>query len=436
MSPLFAHQESGAQYLAERAHGYLADQPGLGKTRTLIRALQLVGARRPLIICPAIARTHWRHEAIEMVEERTPDYVAFPRVRSYDEIVRGGETLRAALLPDHDALILDEVHMLRTPSAQRTKLILGKGGYARLIPRVWAASGTPMWKTPDNLWTILSTLWPHVVAAHGCMTAKQWLEKFCKYRMVNIGGGRYVPKIYAINNPAELTDLLRSTMLRRTLEDVGLDVPEIFWQPWEIDATISEELREAETEVCDLEYLAARYEVFLPRETAATATMRRLVGEAKAPAIAAQIADQLDGSNEKLVVFAHHRRVLGEIALRLQRFGVAYVDGDTSQAARDEAIRAFQTGNARVFVGQTIACHTAITLTAANRVILVEPDWTANVNYQAAKRVARIGQTAGHCIAQMVSLAGTLDTAIVRQNLREVSMEREVFANTNGGAVR
>lgn len=412
-SDLFQHQQQGAEWLAERNIAILGDAPGLGKTRTLLRGLQLIGTQKPLIICPAIARTHWWQEI------KTMGCVFDPVVVSYDKVVRDDGSL-SHIADRSDHLILDECHMVRTPTAQRTKMILGRNGYARRIRRVWAASGTPMWKTPDNLWTILSALFPTVVAAHGCTTAKQWMEKFCKYRMVNVGGGKYVPKVYAVNNAAELREIMSTVMLARTMADVGLDVPEIFWQPWVIDADVSSEIKDVEKTLVIAGDPLREGDVHVAR-------LRRLVGEAKVGAVAAALADQLAASNEKIVIFAHHRRVLGQLALLLAPLGVAYIDGDTSQHSRDEAIRAFQYGTARVFVGQTIACHTAITLTAAHRVVLVEPDWTANTNYQAAKRVARIGQTAGRCVAQMVSLAGTLDEAIVRQHLREVRMTEEIF---------
>ncbi len=107
----------------------------------------------------------------------------------------------------------------------------------------------------------------------------------------------------------------------------------------------------------------------------------------------------------------------------LESFGVAYVDGDTCQAFRDERIDAFQMDpRTRVFLGQDTCCQEGITLTAARRVILVEPEWTAMKNYQLGKRVARIGQTAERCIGQLITLAGTLDEAIVAQNLRETRM--------------
>jgi SWI/SNF-related matrix-associated actin-dependent regulator 1 of chromatin subfamily A len=198
-------------------------------------------------------------------------------------------------------------------------------------------------------------------------------------------------------------------------------LPSVVWGQITLDATVGAELREAEQE-------AEKAGALTLMQSESTSRYRRLVGEAKAPAVVKHLYDELKETDQKVVVFAYHKNVLGKLALGLYEFGVAYVDGDTSQAARDKAIRDFQTDpKVRVFVGQITACQAGITLTAAQRVVIVEPDWTANVNVQAAQRVARIGQTAEHCIAQLVSLAGTLDDAIVRVNLRETRMYQEIF---------
>jgi hypothetical protein len=61
--------------------------------------------------------------------------------------------------------------------------------------------------------------------------------------------------------------------------------------------------------------------------------------------------------------------------------------------------------------------------------VLVEPAWAAYENYQAGCRVARIGQTRDHCVCQLVSLAGTLDDAVIRQHLRETALVQSLFSD-------
>lgn len=400
---LRAHQESGAAWLAERARRYLGDRPGVGKTYTLLRALQLVGAKQPIIVAPAIGRTHWRR-ASKLMDVNA-------RVFSHDEVALG--KLEGEIIPD--ALVIDEAHAYRTASAKRTKYLLGRSGLARRVPYVWPASGTPMWKHPGNLWTIIASLFPEEAHRIGIRTSGDWMHRFTTGYVHPKWGWRTT----GVKNVNELREVLSRIMIQRTLDDVGEDVPPIDWQLLPIDgqypAYLSDKDRDPDGGI-DLD-----------ERDPELATMRRELGEIKAPIVAKMLAEELDESNDKIVVFAHHRSVLNHLATALDRFGVSYIDGDTSDAERATAVDRFQTDpNRLVFLGQTHASKEVITLTSASRAVQVEPDWTANVNVQAAHRLRRIGQKR-HVAFQMVSLEGSIDQRIVRQNLREAKMEAEVF---------
>lgn len=425
MSVLYQHQIDGALWLATRQHGrgLLGDVPGTGKTRTVIKALTNAGAQRPLIISPAIARSHWFAEA---VATETYEPAREIGVRSYEEIQRGGNRLMKQLLGEskYDALVLDEIHRLSHATAKRTMQILGPDGYARRMPIVYGASGTPVPKNPSRLWTVLSALFPRVAIKHGLARFEDFIERFCTWEEQYIRG-EWRRKFFAeIKNEAEFREILDEIMLRRTLDDLGLDVPEIDWQQMRLDSgELPDDINSKAAwggPVLDLDHLE---EV---KHDPVVARMRRRLGELKAPLVVEQLASQLEDSDEKVVVFAHHRSVLETLRAGLGTFGVSYIDGDTTPHARDIAVTRFQAGTARVFIGQNIACMESLTLTAARRAVLVEPDWTADVNLQLGKRIARIGQRAEHVVVQMVVLAGTLDEGIVGQNQREVRMADKI----------
>lgn len=393
---LYEHQRTGASWLAERTRGLLTDVPGLGKTYSLLEAAALAADAPPVVICPAIVRTHWRRvaDAMDMTVH----------VFSYDEVVR-----RGALPYKPNCLLLDEIHYLKNPSAQRTKLILGKTGIARKVPIVYGASGTLVSKHPAELWPVLASLFPDVAAAHGLHTYRDFLDRFCLVYQQHIGHGRVVERIRPeLQHAAEFQEILSAISLRRTLDDVGLDVPPLDWQTLEIDL-----VTKPDEEGVDPDMPA----------NPNTARYRREVGEGKAVPAARLIAEVLDETDEKVVVFAYHRSVLDCLRAALGEYGVAYVDGDVTGTARDSAIDRFQERpGTRVFLGQNIACQTGITLTAARRVYLVEPEFTRDVNYQLGKRVARIGQTAERCVVHMLCVADSLDYSITRRNQQELQM--------------
>lgn len=426
---LYQHQIDGAAWLAERGRGYLAHQPGLGKTRTLLAAAGAAGLRRPLIISPAIVRTHWHREGVEMGWQQA-DF-SLLNVKSYDEITRGGNALMKRLLVDDkiDGLILDEAHYLKHAQALRTQQILGRDGYARRLDTVWLASGTPIPRNPAEIWTVLASLFPDVALKYGLRTYRDFVDRYCVVRIAFVRGGvrEKVVGVKAEHVP-ELRALLSEIMQVRTLDDVGLDVPAIDWQLTRLDGDTSNETPifghlMAAIQAGELQAIADEPQI---------ARMRRRLGELKAPLVVEMLRSQLEDSTGKVAVFAHHRSVLAVLREGLREFGVAYVDGDTSPNARDNQIRDFAfepDAGIRVFIGQNQACATGMDglQYATSRAVLVEPDWAADVNYQLGKRVARIGSEAGHAIVQMIALAGTLDEAIVAQNKRETEMVEQAL---------
>lgn len=423
---LRAHQVAGAKWLAERARAYLGDAPRVGKTRTILQALYNRRVERALVVCPAIVRDHWHREADAMG-------VTLADVKSYDAIVNGGVALMRHLILDKgvDALVIDEAHACKNPTTRRSKLLLGRDGYARRLGTVYAASGTPVPKHAGDLWTIVSAMFPEVAIEHGIHTHQEWLDRFCVE-------ASWAPTVYArdrrmlsgvVKNEAELRVILSKIMLRRTLDDLGTDVPPVDWQVTRL-AVGEGELLYDDMDLGTLK-MAAAYKGALAdiAMEPAIMRMRRRLGELKAPLVASLLKGELAESNEKIVVFAHHTAVIETLREELREFGVMCVIGQTARNERVKRMDRFQSDpTARVFLGQNIACKEGITLHAAARVVIVEPDWTAVVNEQLGNRVLDTSRPGRHCVAEMIALSGTLDEAIVGQNAREVRMLTKVLA--------
>ena len=422
---LFHHQSSGAEWLAQRDHAYLGDTPGLGKTRTLLTALKLRAVSRALVVCPAIVRSHWRREnaALQAVEHLV--------VMSYEEITRGGIALMQSLLMDPtEALVLDEAHYLKSPTAQRTQLLLGRNGYARRIPVVYCASGTPIPRHPGEIWTVLSSLFPGEAIAFGVQTLAKFESAYC-VKTGRFVRGRYVEKVIGMKNADRFRLLLSRFLLRR--ETGAGDTPKIWYQPLTLDAPDFPHQREDEmTPRVDVDIHFAWIADLA--NTPHIANYRRRVGEAKVAPVVKVIVDRLqDAAEPKIVIFAHHRTVLDALEVGLKEFHPARIDGSTPPTQRERALARFQQDKqCRIFLGQNDACGTGMDglQKVASTLILVEPNWVATHNVQYANRLARMGQPAPTVTIQSVCLAGTLDEWIIRQNVRELLMQEHMFTPT------
>ncbi len=125
------------------------------------------------------------------------------------------------------------------------------------------------------------------------------------------------------------------------------------------------------------------------------AEMRRLMGLALAPQIIDYAADFLEGSEEKLTIFAWHIDVLTAFEEGLSRFGTVRVDGQKSPLARQKAVDDFiHLPHKRVFLGNIQAAGTGLDglQSVCSRCYLAEPDWVPAQNEQAVSRLDRIGQ--------------------------------------------
>jgi SNF2 family DNA or RNA helicase len=409
---LFPYQQAGADFLADRTKALLADGMGLGKTAQAIVAANKIGAQTVVVICPAIARINWRRE-FDMWGAGQELYV-----ESYDTIVRRKDARQRVQDMQPDVLILDEAHYLKSRTSKRTQSIYGRycigGGLSDTAGRVWLLTGTPAPNDVSELYPHLSGLWPDLLPSD--KKFHSFITRYCHVDATPFG-------IKVIGNKKdtlpELRSNLQSVMLRRRAEDVLKDLPPIVWQEVEIEPDeISPELAALEGSE-ELKALRAVMDdetiEMADVEGVAMATLRRMTGAAKANVIGGMLADEL-GANayDKVIVFAHHKEVIKSLRALLEDFDPVVINGETTNARRQEAIDRFQTDpSCRVFIGQIQACATAVTLHAASQVVFAEASWTPSDNAQAAKRAHRIGQTRP-VMVRMIGLAGSIDAAVTR----------------------
>jgi hypothetical protein len=387
------------------------------KTLTGVHAMHLRGAHHPLVICPAIVRTHWK----KTFEEYGADGIV-PTVKSYDEIVRGGARLQDELLGYIDGIHVDEFHFLKHSTSKRTQIILGKGGYLRQVGYGQGTSGTPLDKYPTNIWTILSTFRPDIAVKYGVPSYVKFVDKFAPHETRTRHGRPYTHWFPEARNPELFAEMLSEIWLRRE----SLPGIEVLWSTVRLDAstandytTYSPVLESALTTAPDVESLAE-----IAKDPEVSRAMRRL-GEHKAAAVVALVQGELEGTDEKIVLFAHHRSVLTRLKEGLHGLGVAYIDGDVGQATRVKEIERFaQDPDCRVFIGQSQACGTGmdgLQYSGARRMLIVEQEWSAVLLDQLSHRLARHGASHPTVSAQLVALTGTLDEAVMKLNEREVN---------------
>ena len=436
--PLFPYQHEGAAFIAARPRAGLFDEPGLGKTAQAIRALDAGGLTRGIVVCPASVRNVWPGEFRKWAQVRrkvikgltNDDLNLWLRERvdvlvmSYEGASKWHNELQRDL---REFTIFDESHGLKNIASNRTRRALGSDGsgahgYARYGAYTWWLSGTPMANDPADIWTFLRYV------GGTPLSFKNFTTRY--FIAVNQGmSTSYKPRRDTL---PELKEILARYMIRRTIGQVGIQLPPLWITTQEIEGSTAEinallaahpGLDTAITSAIEKGGLQK-----LDEMAGHVTTLRRLVGEAKAPVYARQLIEELSGGKDKVVVFCAHKRPVEILCETLRHHGIRFVkiDGSVSDKARGEAVEAFQNDpEVKVFIGNIIAAGTGITLTAAPYLDMLESDWTPANNSQALKRVHRIGQSQ-HTHVRFISLAKSIDQQVSESVARKTRAIIEV----------
>jgi SWI/SNF-related matrix-associated actin-dependent regulator 1 of chromatin subfamily A len=107
--------------------------------------------------------------------------------------------------------------------------------------------------------------------------------------------------------------------------------------------------------------------------------LRQIVGNAKIEIATKWVLDFLESTNRQLVVFAQHQKVQNDIAKALTEAGVKVVriEGGQDANKRDQAVKAFQAGEAQVIVCSVRAGGTGLTPTGTRSGSACQPSPTS-----------------------------------------------------------
>ena len=228
-------QKAGIVY-ARRGNTLIGDEPGLGKT------IQGVGVsndtpsiRKVLILCPASLKLNWKREWLKWDVKGLSVGVILDGKSEFPDTDVVILNYNAKLLKNYiaaihartwDLLIIDEVHNLRNPKAQWTKMVFGYTPRPGMkdqvaIPAISAGkklylTGTPITNRPIELWPLLSSLRPDI------------FNDFVKFAFRYCGAENdgHGWNFKGASHLDELQELLRSTcMIRRLKTQVMKELP-------------------------------------------------------------------------------------------------------------------------------------------------------------------------------------------------------------------
>ena len=396
---LMPFQQQGLAFLLSSNRALLADEMGLGKTVQALAYLAATAGYPALIVVPPHLVRNWTRETqrflkmeggvrVHVIRGLTP--YELPEADVYIIhylLLRGWKSV----LPDLNArtVIFDEIQELRRAGTEKYSAASLLSSAAE---HVIGLSGTPIYNNGGEIWNVINILDFHFLGDWESFT-REW----CYGYNSNI-----------VAKPDILGEYLRAEgiMLRRTKQEVLKQLPpkrrlvqEIDWD----DALYREMISPAFARLRLLDGADESRRALI--EDQISQDERQATGCAKAPYVAAFVRTLLEGG-EKVLLFAHHHRVMDIYKKELKPYRPVFITGRETDAQKDAALNAFMLGKTDLCV-ISLRSASGLNLQRASCVVFGELDWSPAVHSQAEDRAHRIGQEDSLLCYYLVSPKGS-----------------------------
>ena len=344
-----------------------------------------------------------------------------------------GVKFAAKFLNSHKVLMaIDESTTIKTPTAKRTKSIVGLGKYAK-HRRIM--TGSPVTKNPLDLYSQCEFLSPYLLDFTSYYAFR---NRYAEMKTMHLRG-RSIQVVDEFKNLAELSDTLQNFSYRVLKEDC-LDLPPKTWTKRHISLTpdqkkVYDQMKKAAMAVLNgkvtstmtvLTQLMRLHQITCGHFTADDGSTQLIKNNR-----ITELMDILEEMEGKAIIWANYQKDVGQIIEHIQKeYGPgSVVDyyGLTPQEDRQENIRKFQNGSeCRFLVGTPQTGGYGITLTKANTVIYYSNGYDLEKRLQSEDRAHRIGQKKNVTYIDIIC-DDTVDEKIVKALRDKINIASEVL---------
>lgn len=416
---------------AFRGRALLADEMGLGKSlQALFYSYKCKSARPIVIICPASLKYNWQREAsmhLDMASEvlsgtRPPRSTwknHAPILIINYEILESWLEYLIALSPQ--IVIWDEAHYVQNRLTIRFHS-LRRLLFEANVPHRIAISGTPLTNRPAELWSTLHLLLPEEFASF-----VPFAFEFCKPKLVN-GKWDYT----GAKNLRKLHLMLRQLcMIRRTKAQVATQLPPKMRSiiPLELSPSSMREYTYASEHF--LKWLRERHPAKVHRakknpHLTRVGYLLRLCAFMKRKMVLEWVSNFYEESEEKLVIFSGHRKMIRFLEKHFSRHCVV-IDGSVTGKKRQWAVDRFNTDpKIRFAICNPKAAGVGLNMTSASNVLYCDFPWAPGVLKQGEDRIHRIGQKK-RCFIWYLAVRDTLEEKLCKLLQKKQAILDEVM---------
>lgn len=372
MINLYSFQELGVERLMQ-GNCILADEMGLGKTVQALSAALRGGYRQVTIVCPLAAVGVWVSH-IHKIGSCTGAITIVPDSRFAQCPIKG------------QLLIVDECSRYKDRRAIRTRALKR---VAQGYQTTWLLTGTPYVNHAADYWSLLNICYPKDFRSYWKFT-----DIWCDSEWSPFGSS-HKKILPGAKDPERFAAMLSKYVLRRTKEEVGIELPPVTEILLTIDMTAQQWAyhHQAMKDIL-LEMEAKNW--FIPNAAVAYTRARqiaidpRILGARQAGSKLGVLASRCE-EGERVIVFSEFVEAL-KLAHR-EYPGYLY-HGGLDEKQRETLLYWWRCDpQRRPLYMSRAAGGIALTLVESSVCVFLDEPWTSTDREQAVARLVRIGQT-------------------------------------------
>lgn len=435
----FPHQTVGAAKVYGRRESYLDADPGMGKTKMLIDAYAAKFAsgdiQRVIIFCPKTVRHVWAEELAKHCP--IPYQVEFLKNnRKKSDLVFDGKTMPVLLVSTEgmstDATlkecikytyshkigtIIDEAHMIKTPSALRTKNVTAIASFSASVS---LASGTMLGNGIEDLYSQFFAMNPEII---GYPDFFSFRERYCVmggYRGKRITGYKNLDELRSMISPYIATARMGDLILPKIYTSRKIEMGRVQRAKYD-ELSRFLKLKDDGIETTNtLDLMSRLHQIaggFLPiiKKTNIMDSNGQQVERSTTVGY-----DQIDDGkirelieivdhypDRSIIVWCCYRHEIEAVIKALSdKYGadtVSQMHGGMDEAERAISRQTLQSGGTRFLVGTQTAGGVGTTMTAATVTVYYSNTFSYINRKQSEDRSYRIGQTKQVTIIDMIA---------------------------------
>lgn len=436
----YGYQRVGAAYLPAARKAILADDMGLGKTKQTVEAIASIwNERGPVPTLIVVLKTliyNWPREfakwmpsaeVVVLPDDPKKRKATLARVTSEwaagvgPILICNYEKLLSTDFPDAkrfwwDIVVADEATYLKNPLAQRSrsfKYVVDRAEY------VWLLSGTPVEMRYEELHALFTYIRPSI------------LGSFPRFRSAHLMTD-YAGNVIGARNRSLLTERIAPWVLRRTKDDVELQLPPKVYNDYFIEMN-AQERREYRQLLSDFDGWLAEQ----GRDASTVSVLEQLLRMQQYTSSPSLIDDEgargskfeqlqsiVNDWERQILIFTRFSQMADRLVDWLGLDARAIIKGDvTSARERMERIEDFNAGNLGKILVSTDAGAHGLNITTPDLVIHYDGLWNPAKLRQREDRLHRIGQENTVNVLRLI-VPGTIDAGMAA-----VSDERQRMAD-------